>query len=142
MRVSISGIKQAIEKNIDYSWTKPQTYLVLVPVISLIIQKVKFAKEFNLINSDNNKEKSIVSKDFANICKWHLRGSMMQMIVAIVALVFSAVNPIFALIAIISAYEALSTVYNGFGNQVTLHTVHPDGSYSLDTRSPISIFWD
>ena len=49
MRVSISGIKQAIEDNIDYSWTKPQTYLVLVPVISLIIQRIKFSKALPLI---------------------------------------------------------------------------------------------
>ena len=40
--MNFSNVRQSLE-NIDYAWTKPQTYLVLVPGLSLIIQKIQLA---------------------------------------------------------------------------------------------------
>lgn len=41
--MSLSTIKQTIE-NIDYAWTNPLSYTVLIPGLSLIIQKIQFDK--------------------------------------------------------------------------------------------------
>lgn len=50
--MSLSSIKQKLE-NIDYAWTKPQTYLVLVPGLSLVIQKIQLANTLPLMNDVN-----------------------------------------------------------------------------------------
>jgi hypothetical protein len=74
--MSFSGIGQNLEK-IDYAWTKPQTYLVLVPGLSLIVQKIQLASALPLTNpvtQENVEQANAKSMKFAKICKWHLRG--------------------------------------------------------------------
>jgi hypothetical protein len=126
--MSFSGIRQNLE-NIDYAWTKPQTYLVLVPGLSLIVQKIQLANTLPLINNitqQNIAQADAKSRKFANICKWHLRGSMIQITASIIAIKVFAV-PLFSLVAILATYELVDTLIKSLRNSITLYEFHPNG---------------
>ncbi len=90
--MNFSGIRQSLE-NIDYAWNKPQTYLVLVPGLSLIIKNIQLAEVLPLppinnvilISPNEAIQLEASSRKFATICKWHFGGSIIQMIACAVA---------------------------------------------------------
>lgn len=124
--MNFSKIRQNLE-NIDYAWTKPQTYLVLVPGLSLIIQKIQLANTLPLIDNVTEQAKS---RKFANICKWHLRGSMIQITASIIAIKVFAV-PLFSLLAILATYELVDTLMKSLRNSITLYEFYPNGNIKI-----------
>ena len=140
--MSFSGIRQSLE-SIDYAWFKPQTYLVLVPGLSLIIQKVQLANTLPLINNvtqQNVAQADAKSRKFGNICKWHLRGSMIQIAASVIAIKVFAV-PLFSLLAILATYELVDTLIKSLRNSITLYEFHPNGTIkSMTSTSACNIF--
>ena len=140
--MSFSGIRQGLE-SIDYAWVKPQTYLVLVPGLSLIIQKVQLANTLPLINNvtqQNVAQVDAKSRKFANICKWHLRGSMIQIAASVIAIKVFAV-PLFSLLAILASYELVDTLIKSLRNSIKLYEFHPNGNIkSMTSTSACNIF--
>ena len=140
--MSFSGVRQSLEK-IDYAWTKPQTYLVLVPGLSLIIQKIQLANTLPLINDvtlEGMSQADAKSRKFANICKWHLRGSMIQIAASVIAIKIFAV-PLFSLLAILATYELVDTLIKSLRNSITLYEFHPNGRVkSITSMSASNIF--
>ena len=133
--MSFSIIKQSLER-IDYAWFKPQTYLVLVPGLSLIIQKVQLANTLPLItdvNQSNVVQADAKSRQFVNICKWHWAGSMIQIAVSIIAIQAFA-TPLFLLLAILATCELAYTLINSLRNRVTLYEFHPNGKIKRAVR--------
>lgn len=79
-------------------------------------------------------------KKFANICKWHLRGSMIQIIASIIAIKLFAA-PIFALLAIFATYELVDTLIKSIKNSITLYEFHSNGAIkSMTSKSACNIF--
>lgn len=142
--MNISNIKQKLE-SVDYVWTKPQTYLVFIPGISLVIQKIQLANTLPLINNNlttlqNVAQADAKSRKFANICKWHLRGSMVQILASVIAIKFFAV-PIFLLLAILATYELADTLIKSLKNSITFYELYPNGSIKSKTSpSACTIF--
>jgi len=82
--MSLSAIGQRLE-DIDYSPNKPSTYLVFVPVLSLLIQKIQLDRiqafpHVVSITQQNVHNANANTKHYTNICKWHLTGSTTQML--------------------------------------------------------------
>jgi len=128
--MSFSIIKQSLER-IDYAWFKPQIYLVLVPGLSLIIQKVQLANTLPLLITEATTQSNVAqvyakSRQFANICKWHLAGSLVQIAVSIIAIVAFA-TPLFLLLGILATCELAYTLINSIRNRVILYEFHPNG---------------
>ena len=154
--MNLSNIRTQLE-NISYEWKKPQTYLVLVPGLSLIIQKIQLSSTLPLINKftqqkandtlplihkvtqQNADEENSNSRKFANICKWHLRGSMIQIVVSIIAIKVLA-SPIFALITLLAAYEMADTLIKSLKHHVTYYKFYPNGNLQVTTESACNIF--
>lgn len=127
--LAFSNIRQNLE-NIDYSWNKPQTYLVFVPGLSLIIQKIQFSKVLPLIDDvtpSNIQEAASKSKKFTEICKWHLRGSLIQLTVALIAIHIFAI-PFFSLIVIFAGCELIDTIFHCLKNNPILYEFHANGA--------------
>ncbi len=127
---------------IDYDGTKLQTYLVFVPGLSLIIQKIQMANTLPLNNNlttQNAAQIDAQSRKFANICKWHLRGAMIQMIATVIAVkVFAA--PIFLVLTLLAMYE-LADTYIKSQKSVTFFDFYPNGNIrSMEIRSACNIF--
>ncbi len=135
-----SRIQQSIN-NIDYAWNKPQSYLALIPGISLLIQKIQLAKILPLINNmhppkidDSSQEKGI-SKDegivrkYSNLSKWHVRGSLISLIASI------ALINIYPLVTFIGAglslFQMINILRANCSHSVVQHNdVH--GNYKLE----------
>lgn len=136
------NIKQNLE-NIDYAWTQPKTYLILVPGLSLIIQKIQLASTLPLINNvtqQNMAQADAKSRKFANICKWHLRGSMIQIAASIIAIKIFSV-PLFSLLAILATCELADTLIKSLNNSITLYEFLPNGNIkSMTCTSACNIF--
>lgn len=140
--MNLSSIGQYLQ-NIDYSWTKPKTYLVIVPGISLIIQKIQLANILPLISEILEKHPTMqqssiqvdgVSRKFANICKWHLRGSMIQIMVCLIAMkIFAA--PMFLSLGILAGYEMVDTLIKSLRNTVIFYEFYPNGNVKNITYS-------
>jgi hypothetical protein len=128
----------------EYAWNEPHTYLLLVPGVSLVLQKMQFSEAlpltFNKMQHQYPLTTNNESRKFANICKWHLRGSMTQLIICIIAVkAFSL--PLFSLLAILATYEMVDTLYKGLANRITLYEFNEDRSIkSLRSTSMPSIF--
>lgn len=134
-------------ENIDYASTKPQTYLVLVPGLSLIIQKIQLANTLPLPVIGNEMlmqpqatQLDASSRKFANICKWHLRGSMIQIVASVIAVkAFAA--PLFSLLAILATYELVDTLIKSLRNSITLYEFYPNGNVkSMTIKAACNIF--
>lgn len=140
--MAVQNIRQKLE-SIDYSVKNLSTYLVFVPGLSLLIQKVQTAKTLPLpavtsFNFDPLQQEK--STRFAAICKWSLRGSMTQAIVCMVA--FSVFQmPIFGLLALVAGYEMIDTIRLAIQNTVTKYELNENGSLKGMTLStPLSVF--
>ncbi len=96
--------------NIDYGFHNPQTLIVLVPVVSLIVEKKQVSYLHDKLNTNYSKpeqfrdflkSREVVQLD--SIFKWHSLGSLVQMI-ALLALSFFF--PIALFLAFVPMYEA------------------------------------
>ena len=145
--MNFSNIRQSIE-SIDYAWTKPQTYLVFVPGLSLLIQKIQFAnilpltKYVQLLPLPNNAEfpqptpdEDAKTRHFINICKWHLRGSLVQIAASTIAIKTLAL-PIFSLLAIVAGFEMVDTFIKIVRNPATVYEFHPNGAVKTVISNP------
>jgi hypothetical protein len=134
--MNLSGVRQNLE-NIDYAWNKPQTYFVFVPVLSLIIQRIQLAATLPLIDNStpqNVAEADAKSRKFVNICKWHLRGSMLQLIFSIVALKFFSVHLFSFFVAASATCELLTIAVKSLKNRVTVYEFYSDGNVKSMTN--------
>jgi hypothetical protein len=140
--MNLSNIKQDLA-SIDYSWKKPQTYLVFVPGLSIVIQKIQFANVLPLIQdmtSENLPEAAAKAERFLDICTWHGRGSLVQLTASILAVNFLS-SSIFLLIALLPLYELANTFFKAFTNPVTLFEFHQNGTVkSMTKQTALSIF--
>ena len=143
--MSFSEVKQKLA-NIDYSWTKPKTYVVFVPGLSLIIQKIQFAKVLPLIVLDSMKDSEkaraadFKSRKFATICKWHLLGSITQSIACIIVVNVFAL-PLFSLLGLIPSYELVNTLSKTLLNKATICEFYDNGSVKqINFVSAFSLF--
>ena len=100
--MNISNIRQNIE-NIEYAWNKPASYLVLVPGLSLLIQKIQFA------NYKEGHPPEVESK-FFNICRWHVRGALVKVAIAVGLLA----APLFSLLVVLSIFEGVYAFSHAF----------------------------
>lgn len=126
----LSRITQSIQ-SMDYDWKKPQTYLVFVPGISLLIQKVQMAHILPLSNEEvtgeNAARLNTQTKRFVQICKWHYGGSMTQLIIAIIASKILLASPLVLFFVSLTAYELLDTWIKGLRSPVQVTEFYPDG---------------
>lgn len=112
--MNFSSIRQSIEA-IDYSWTNPQTCMVLIPGLSLLIQKVQMAKAIpmlhNAMQSGHGKVPAV--NKFLNICIWHLKGSAVQAAICSVAYqIFK--NKLLLLFSLAALLELADTVVRAY----------------------------
>lgn len=91
--MDLTSIKNSLG-SIDYSLKDPKTYLIFVPGLSLVIQKIQVDKILPIDDSLTFKEKDIRGRQFLTICKWSLRSSLFQL-VAVAAAVNLFANPLF-----------------------------------------------
>lgn len=124
--MSLDSVKKFIA-NIDYKWSKPETYLVFVPLVSLVIQKVQMANVLPLLQEGQPlAQMDTQSRKFVAFCKGHLIGSIMQGIViaGLITTVSSVASPVLLLIGsllLVSAcLEFSSTYYKGIKTTVTV----------------------
>lgn len=130
----------------DYAWNKPETYLVLVPGVSLLIQKIQFANLLPLpsltkITPQKASEANEKSMKFVKICKWHLRGSMAQILASVMAVhLFAA--PIFAAITLtLASLGVLYTVSKAGKQTAVVCEFFPNGKVkNISMESALRIF--
>lgn len=142
--MNLSNIKQSLEK-IDYAWNKPHTYLVLIPGLSLYIEKIQLAITVPLVESYTQEERDVLidihSRKFDNITKWHLRGSLIQILASVAAIKILS-HPLFRQIALVAGClafcEVLYTSFYRFKIPVTLYEFYPNGQVKSisSTRAP------
>lgn len=134
--------RQRLE-NIDYSPRSLSTYLVFVPGLSHLIQKVQLAKTLPLppININFDPVQHEKSTRLANICKWSLRGSMTQSLICTIAFAIFQ-SPIFALLGLLALFEMFDTMGIAFKNTVTEYQFDEEGVYTggMTLRSPFNVF--
>ena len=124
--MTLASIRQSIE-NIDYAWNKPQTYLVLVPVLSLLIQKVQIAALKLFIprpQTPHDATTQLAKLDkFKKITVWHIAGSCVQFTASIIA------TNVFAThwFLIISGFAVAEATYT-FITFVRNDNIHPQWS--------------
>lgn len=140
--INLAAINQAIQ-NIDYSWAKPETYVVLIPGLSLIVQKIQLATTLPLNNNpsiNTVRQADAQARKFTNICKWHLRGSMTQLVAAMIAIKFIS-KPVFLLLSLVATYELLDTLWKSLDNKPIHFEFYPDGKLkSWENLSACTIF--
>jgi len=143
--MSLSGIRQSLAdikeslKEIDYSPNKPLSYLVFVPGLSLLIQKVQFTRirpfldSLDRLDRPTNAEAAdtynLHSRQYANICTWHLRGSIAQVAISALAVSLFA-NSWFLLPAALAGYELVDTFYRTCQNRAPIYTFNQEGDVS------------
>jgi hypothetical protein len=120
--MSLSGIKTNMQK-LDYSWSNPAAYSVVIPGLSLIVQKVQLynllpmmtdVKPHNFIKAD------MQARQFMKVCDWHMAGSMVQIIATAFLVNYFAI-PMLALIAVPAVYEFLDTAIKRLRNRIVIY---------------------
>lgn len=128
---------------IEYGKSNPSTYMVFIPVLSLIVQKIQMAHLLPLKNAQNQgsySQQNSISLKLINVCKWHLRGSMVQTVACIVASKIYKL-PIFSIIGILAMYEILDTGFKALTNKVSVYKLSPDGVLQgVEIINPFNIF--
>ncbi len=136
----LSSLRQSIE-NINYAWNKPQSYLVLIPGISLLVQKIQLAKILPSIEKmrppiiddrnqdDNVSEDEVIVKKYSNISKWHVKGSLMSLIGSIALI---SINPLATFIGtIFSLYQMINILRSNCSHCIVQHNDR-HGNYELE----------
>lgn len=117
----ISNIKQSIQ-NIEYELKNPQSYLVFVPGISLIIQKIKCAhlhelikQSIDIISPTNTCVSNLYTKKFIHICQWHYFGALTQQTASILAIKHLALTTLTApIIKVLAALTLVQFIYASY----------------------------
>jgi hypothetical protein len=136
--MDLTSIKNNLE-SIDYSLKDPKTYLIFVPGLSLVIQKIQVDKILPIDDSLTFQEKDIRGRQFLTICKWSLRSSLFQL-VAVAAAVNLFANPLFGLMEIFVCYQLGYTAYLSRTN-VTCYEFYPNGNVkSLSSSWAFNLF--
>jgi hypothetical protein len=128
--MNLSRLRQSLQ-DIDYSWDKPKTYLVFIPGLSLLIQKIQLANTLPLTNTlnvtvQNHLQVNEQSRRFMNICKWHFRGSVIQIIVSVIARKFFD-SSFLSIITVVASYELGNIVFENYKNSVSFHEYDQNG---------------
>lgn len=113
--MSINAIKEGA-LNIEYGWSHPGSLVVLVPGLSLLVQKIQSAHILEVLKTTYPKSEQIVQKlsspeykKLGAMYDWHHVGSGIQC-VALLAL--SAVTPWVLLPTCFSLYQFVSCTLN------------------------------
>lgn len=126
--MNLSSIRQSIE-SINYSWTNPLTSLVLIPGVSLLINRVQLAKVVPMLMTAKHsiQEEAAASNKFLNICKWHFRGSAIQTVVCFVAFKIFA-NQLLLLLSVFALMEFAGTAATALKHRITLVELDAQGN--------------
>lgn len=131
--MNLSSIEKSftqIAENIDYSWKKPSTYLVMVPALAIAIQKIQLAKVLPLIEDFQKqpREADEKSRKFVKICAWHWAGALTQLGVCL--LVIKTVHPFFLyyFLGLLAVAQLGYTLMSSLSNRVTLIEFHANGT--------------
>jgi hypothetical protein len=112
-----------------------------VPGLSLLIQKIQLSNLLPLGDYNSNKfiEADLGARKFVKLCKWHLRGSMIQILICVISKeVFE--KPVFLLLGAIATFELVFTLWQA-SREITIRKFHQDGYYTSSSRfRPLSIF--
>lgn len=123
----------------SYRWDCPATYLVFVPGLSLLIQKIQMKAvlplpPFPKLNEaatfiEGSKRLDLASRKFINICKWHLRGSFVQafILLSLANKTKKIALPILA-IGISIFYELLDTTHKALKNKPAIYEFSTAGN--------------
>jgi hypothetical protein len=146
--MDFSGIKQKIE-NIEYSWKNPQMLLVLIPGVSLVIQKIQLTNVLPLMNNptqQNVAQANVQTRKFLNVCKWHLGGAIIQAIVTATALASISTINTFAILllsslTLLAVSQMIYTIIKDIKNPATIYEFNPNGTVKkMTTQSACSFF--
>jgi hypothetical protein len=134
--MNLSSLRKNLE-NFDYRGNSLKTYLVFVPVLSLIIQKIQLANILplpSILNFDERTQQEWVqinsrSRKFALICKWHFGVSVIQAIAAAVLAITKVAPLVSILLGLTAAYAMGSILVKAFKNTTAICEFHSDGSF-------------
>lgn len=115
---------------VTYEGDQLDTYLVFIPGVSLLLQKIQMANLLPLpqnVSQGNIQEVNEQNRKFSLLCKWHLRGSLTQLVVSAAAIKIFAAN-FFLLFAAAAFYELMDTSYHALQNAVHFYATYPNGS--------------
>jgi|694.fasta_scaffold04683_7 hypothetical protein len=123
METNVSNLRQSII-NMQYGWTKPATLVVLIPVVSLIVQRMQLN---HLQQAQDIQRKSKIDR-LDTINKWHTFGSLIQTICLIALSFFYPLLLVPAAISIIQMYASS----RGLVHQEIIHVGNNDESALLN----------
>lgn len=118
--ITLNAIRQNII-SMEYGFTKPKSLVVLIPVVSLIFQKIQVSEHMLTLNTASNTSYEYWAVDnpqhlkLDSIYKWHGIGSLIQTIILVSLLTF---HPLFLIPTVFSIYE-MYTCSKGI-----THTLH------------------
>lgn len=142
--VPFSIIKNEI-LNMDYSPYKIKTYIVFIPVISLIVKKIQMNNISHLIktipNLETVEEYNLKQKKFEQLSKWHYFGSSAQIVFSVGAIatfiaMSSLVTAYFVFLASIPIFTALYEWVDSF-NGITTACLY----YEFDSNGEVKRMW-
>lgn len=110
----INSIFQRIE-DIDYAWEKPESYVVFIPGLSILVQQIQSGNFIanramhpdilNVLQMSPAQQKqeadkvNLQSHKCSKWCQWHSRGAIVQMAIALLALQIFKKTPFSVILA-------------------------------------------
>jgi hypothetical protein len=132
--------------NLEYSWKNPAAYVVFVPGISLIVEKIKLA-DLKIPSFDSNKTIQDVTgfeeenKKLISLFRGHLIGSLSQMAISgliVMSFAPSVFTAISLLALMVSTFEFAYTLYQSV--TMTLGVTQKNGGFAIE--SALSALFD
>lgn len=122
--------------SMSYQWYRPATYLVFVPGLSLLIQKIQMRAMLPLMPANFSLQKQnqelirtadSQARKFITVCKWHLVGSLLQILmVRRTAMKIQRFRLPILVMGAIATFELLDTAYKAFKIRVTIFDFDKD----------------
>lgn len=115
--------------NLPTNFERPYSYMIFVPVVSLMqqINKVREIKSsLKLLDTFENHQKNYA--DLRSIYKWHVIGSLVQ---SFILGVITRLFPLFAFVGLISFYESCSSFSAYQHNDYIMKEDKGTGKYSF-----------
>jgi hypothetical protein len=137
--MSLEGVSKYLGQ-IDYAWNKPQTYMVLVPGLSTVILKIQLTNVFQKLHMGVSRPANIAaannaSNRYAAICKWHLRGSLLQTGAMILAAKVIASPILMGVLIAFPLFEMYKTANTALKYPVVIYAAN-----GFESRSALNIF--
>lgn len=123
--LNFQAIRQSII-NTDYGFDKPKSLIVLVPIASLIFQKIQVSNLINTLKNTYTRPHQCLDlinsreyKKLNTVHNWHVLGSLIQTISLLFLINF---HPLFLIPAVFSIYELSSSA-----NKIMHEVIQLDG---------------